>query len=63
MNFSVQIPLIKIDFLRNSAIFRSSHRRYSMQKPVPKNFVIFTGKQLCWSLFLNKGADLQACNF
>ena len=27
---------------------------------VLKNFVIFTGKQLCWSLFLIK---LQACKF
>ena len=27
---------------------------------VVKNFVIFTGKQLCWSLFLIK---LQACKF
>ena len=27
---------------------------------VPKNFVLFTGKYLCWSLFLIK---LQACKF
>ena len=62
-NSFVQIPLIKIEFLRNSTIFRSSHRRCSIEKSVLKNFVIFTGKQLCWSLFFNKAADLQACNF
>ena len=33
INSSVQIPLIKSEFLRNfSAIFRSSHRRCSIQK-------------------------------
>ena len=31
-----------------------------MKKAVPKNFVIFTEKQLCWSPFLIK---LQACKF
>ena len=25
-----------------------------MRKAVPKNFTIFTGKHLCWSLFLIK---------
>ena len=29
------------------------------KKGVLKNFAIFTGKHLCWSLF----ADLQVCNF
>ena len=33
---------------------RSSHQRCSIEKPVLKNFVIFTGKQLYWSLFLVK---------
>ena len=32
-------------------------------KAVLKIFVIFTEKHLCWSLFLNKVADFQACNF
>ena len=31
---------------------RSSHQRYSVRKGVLKNFANFTGKQLCWSLFL-----------
>ena len=34
-----------------------------MQKAVLKNFLIFTGKQLWWSLLFNKVADFQACNF
>ena len=37
-------------------LFRSSHRRCSVKKGIPKNFANFTGKHLCWSL-------LQACNF
>ena len=34
--------------------------RCSIKKAVLKNFVISTGKQLCWSLFMIK---LQACIF
>ena len=33
---------------------RSSHRRCSIYKDISKNFAIFTGKHLCWSLFLIK---------
>ena len=32
------------------------------QKLFFKNFAIFTGKQLCWSLCFSKYADLQTCN-
>ena len=32
------------------------------KKGVPKNFAIFTGKHMCWSLFFNKVAGV-ACNF
>ena len=32
------------------------------KKAVIKNFAIFTGKQLCWGLFLLK-LHLKACNF
>ena len=35
---------------------RSSHQRCSIEKAVFKNFAIFTGKHLCWSLLL---IDLQ----
>ena len=34
-------------------VFRSSHLRCSISKCVLKNFVNFTGKHLCQSLFLN----------
>ena len=33
---------------------RSSHRRCSLKKGLLKNFTIFIGKHLCWSLFLIK---------
>ena len=33
---------------------RSSHQRCSIKKAVLKNFAIFTGIHLCWSLFLIK---------
>ena len=36
------------------ASFKSISRRCSIKKSVLKNFVIFTGKCLCWSLFLIK---------
>ena len=32
--------------------FRSRHRRCSVKKDGLKNFANFTGKHLCWSLFL-----------
>ena len=44
----------------------SSHRRCSVRKGVLRNFAIFTGKQLCLSLFFNKAAGLlqiQCTNF
>ena len=41
-------------------IFRSSHRRCSVKKGVPRNFAKFTGKHLCQSLFFNKVAG-SAC--
>ena len=33
------------------------------KKTVLKNFSIFTGKRLCWSLFFNKIAGYQSCNY
>ena len=41
---------------------RRSHVRCSIKKAVLENFAIFTGKQLCWSLFY-KVTGFQACNF
>ena len=43
-------------------INRSSHRRCSLKKSVPKNFANFTGKHLCRSLF-NKVAVLRDTYF
>ena len=37
---------------------RSSHQRCSVKKGVLKNFIKFTGEDLCQSLFFNKIADL-----
>ena len=39
---------------------KSSHRRCYIKNHVLRNFAIFTGKHLCWSLFLIK---LQTCIF
>ena len=41
-----------------SICFRSSHQSCSIKKAVLKNFAIFTGKHLCWSLFLVRPATL-----
>ena len=38
---------------------RSSHLSCSIEKTVLKNFAIFTGKHLCWSLFLIKLQDFR----
>ena len=39
--------------------YKSSNRRYSIKKTVLKNFAIFTGRHLCWSLFLIKLMDFR----
>ena len=41
-----------------SSLFRSSHRRCSINKGVLTNFAKFIGKHLCQSLFFNKVAGL-----
>ena len=38
-------------FSRSACVYRSSHQRCSIKKTVSKNFAIFRGKHLCWSLF------------
>ena len=35
-------------------VHRNSHQKCSEKKIVLKNFAIFSGKHLCWSLFLTK---------
>ena len=44
---------IEIERFQND-VFRSSHQRYSVKIGELKNFVNFTRKHLCWSLFLTK---------
>ena len=34
-----------------------------MKKAILKHFVIFTGKHLCWGIFINKVSGHQAYNF
>ena len=62
INSSIQIPLrVKLEILRNSSnIFRRSHRRCSIQKAVLKNFTIFTGKQLWWSLLFKQNCRISS---
>ena len=43
-------------FFCNVLIFRSSRSQIFFKIDVLKNFASFTGKYLCWSLFLNKAA-------
>ena len=55
----VQIFVYGISVLMYALIFYlwlsgSSHQRDSVKKGVLKNFAVFTGKHLCWSLFLKK---------
>ena len=62
--FCTKSSKITLELLRNSStIFRSNHQRCFIQKVVFEKFAIFTGKQLWWSLFLKKNADLWVCNF
>ena len=43
--------------------FRSSQQRCSIKTAVLKTSIIFTEKHLCWSLFFDTAAGLQAYNF
>ena len=49
-NVSLRHTMNHIDL----SLFKSSHRRCSVEKGVLKNFANFTGKHLCSSLFLIK---------
>ena len=43
---------------------RSSHRRCFVKKAVLKNFAIFAGKHLCWSLFLKRDSrQVFSCEY
>ena len=46
--------------MRNTfRLSKTSHRRGSVRKGVLKTFTNFSGKHLCWSLFLIKALGLQ----
>ena len=49
-----------VNFQKQS--FALQNRLMFFKTGFPKNFVLFTGKHPCWSLF-NKVAGLQGCNF
>ena len=49
--------------LRYENNFRSIRPKAFYKKGVLRNFAKFTGKHLCQSLFFNKVADLEACDF
>ena len=64
--FSLRIePITKIISTSRTGriLVRSSYWRCSIKKAVLENFAIFTGKHLSWSVFFNKVAGLQTCNF
>ena len=44
-------------------VLKSSYQRCSIRKAVLKKLAILIGKHLCWGLFFNKSAGLQAGKF
>ena len=57
VNHNSRLQIIQLEFT-SKIKFRSSQQRCSIKKGVFKNFAIFTGKHLCWSL-LNKVEGLH----
>ena len=53
------LPITKIEKFIIFCIFRSSRSKVFFKIVVLKNFKIFTGKYLCWNLFLIKSEVLQ----
>ena len=53
------------NFLRSAFLYTSRSSRLQMffKIGVLKNCANFTGKHLCWSLFLKNSCSLKACNF
>ena len=61
-------PLLKWYYLKIRAQHeimknRNSHRERYVRKGVLRNFVKFSGKRMCQSLFFNKVTGLRPCNF
>ena len=62
------IKSLKVCFLANFSLlnknlYRSSRSQMFFEIGVLKNVAIFTGKHLCWSLFLMKLQAFKAYNF
>ena len=63
MSHKLSTYCYNIDACKDPNDYRSSRPEVFFKKSVLRNFAKFTGKHLCQSLFFNKVAGLQACNF
>ena len=54
--------LVKKNLIRKD-ISRSSHQKCSIKKGVVRNFVKFTGRHMCQSIFFNKVAGLRYATY
>ena len=59
-NTSLRLFIYYGFFVIRPSLMLSSHRRCSVKKGVLKNFAIFTGKHMCWSLFFIKLEEWRA---
>ena len=62
LSYKYQKKLKKLLIFVKKYIFRGSHQRCSIETGVLRNFVKFTGKHLCQSVFFNK-AQAWGLNF
>ena len=61
---SILYPKTSKEFYHHIKISEKyNEQKVFYKKTVLDNFAILTEKCLCWCLFLNKNAGLQACNF
>ena len=56
-NLYWEMIFLTVIFSKFCKKFRDSHPSCSIKKDLLKNFIIFTGKHLCWILFLIKLQD------
>ena len=61
---SILYPKTSKEFYHHIKISEKyNEQKVFYKKAIPNNFAIFIEKYLCWCLFFNKYAGLQACNF
>ena len=61
---SILYPKTSKEFYHHIKLLEKCNEQKVFYKTtVLNNFEIFTEKYLCWCLFFNKNAGLQACNF